>query len=67
MVEELKDNPLPESWDIAKIKGEDNVYRVRIGNWRLVYMVEEDEIRLIRLGPRGRVSKLFISKVVRIP
>lgn len=54
-VEELSDNPLPENWDIAKIKGEENVYRVRIGGWRLIYVVEKDEIKLIRIGPRGRV------------
>ena len=55
LVDELSRDPLPEGWDIGKIKGENNVYRVRIGNWRLIYLVEEDEVRLVSLRSRGRI------------
>ena len=36
----LKDNPFPvRVYDVAKLKGYDSTYRIRIGNLRLVYEV----------------------------
>ncbi len=42
--------------DVSKLKGYDNIYRVRIGDLRLVYGViwEERKILIHYLGPRGR-------------
>ncbi len=36
----LKDNPVPvRIYDVAKLKGYDSIYRIRIGSLRLVYEV----------------------------
>jgi mRNA interferase RelE/StbE len=36
----LKDNPVPvRVYDVAKLKGYDSVYRIRVGSLRLVYEV----------------------------
>jgi mRNA interferase RelE/StbE len=36
----LKDNPVPvRIYDVAKLKGFDSIYRIRIGSLRLVYEI----------------------------
>jgi mRNA interferase RelE/StbE len=40
MVATLKDNPVPvRIYDVAKLKGYDSIYRIRIGSLRLVYEI----------------------------
>lgn len=40
----LKDNPRPES--CKKLRGYDSLYRIRLGDWRIIYSIE-DEILLV--------------------
>ena len=40
----LKDEPIPvKSADVAKLKGFDNIYRIRIGKIRILYEVKWNE------------------------
>ena len=50
---ELADDPHPP--DSKKLVGYNNLYRIRIGSWRVVYAVEDDRliILVIRIAPRG--------------
>jgi mRNA interferase RelE/StbE len=50
LIETLKTNPIPkEKFDIKRLKGSDDVYRVRIGKFRVQYVVLwEDKIVVIR-------------------
>ena len=49
---------LPDG-DIIKMSGKYNLYRLRVGAYRIVYSVEEDKliIRIIEAGNRGDVYK----------
>jgi mRNA interferase RelE/StbE len=53
----LADDPRPAG--CKKLKGYESLHRIRVGDWRMVYAVEED--RLIVLGveidPRGQVYR----------
>ena len=51
-------------WDLAtdprppgckKLAGHDNLYRVRVGDWRISYAVEDDRmiVLVIEVAPRG--------------
>lgn len=54
----LKDNPVPvRIYDVAKLKGFDSMYRLRIGSLRLVYEVfwVEKKIILHKIEPRENV------------
>ena len=44
-------------FDVKKLQGYDNVFRIRIGNWRIIYELHKDEglIVILEIGPRGRV------------
>jgi mRNA interferase RelE/StbE len=41
---QLTENPLPAG--VVKLKGEDRLFRIRIGNYRIVYEID-DEVKLV--------------------
>ena len=44
----LKKNPIPfRELDVVKLKGYENTYRIRIGDYRIVYEVLWDEKRIL--------------------
>lgn len=54
----LKENPVPfRDYDVAKLKGYDDMYRIRIGNLRMIYEVLWDgrKITIHRIEPRESV------------
>ncbi len=48
----LRDNPRPKG--VIKLVGTKNEYRIRVGDYRVVYEIQDDTlvIFLIRVGPR---------------
>ncbi len=54
----LENEPIPYSnYDVVKLRGRDNVYRVRIGSIRVIYSIDwtDKQISVDRIGPRGSV------------
>ena len=57
-------NALEESFapvklfDVKKLKGMGNSFRIRLGDWRLIYEFKKEEslIVIYEIAPRGRVS-----------
>ena len=49
---------LPNGKDIKKLTGQTG-YRMRIGDWRIIYDIHHDRlvIEVIKIGPRGEVYK----------
>ena len=45
------------SGDIKPIKGEKDIYRLRIGKYRLLFTILEDTIIVTKIGPRGDIYK----------
>ena len=45
--------------DIIKMSGKYNLFRLRVGSYRIVYSIEEDKliIRVIEAGNRGDIYK----------
>ena len=41
--------------NVKALKGEGHRYRLRIGDWRAVFTVEEDRIIIHDVGPRGSI------------
>ncbi|MEA1945115.1 MAG: type II toxin-antitoxin system RelE/ParE family toxin [Euryarchaeota archaeon] len=54
-IKELRVNPFPS--DVKKLKGERDVYRIRIGDFRVLYRVipEDDVILVFRVDKRSRI------------
>ncbi len=55
----LSDNPKHPELDIKKMQGIDDRYRLRIGSFRVVYSIINDEliIIVIKIGSRGDIYK----------
>ncbi|MCA1808768.1 MAG: type II toxin-antitoxin system RelE/ParE family toxin [Lentisphaerae bacterium] len=53
----LEDDPRPPG--IEKLTGPENLYRVRVGNWRIVYAIRDREliVIVIRIGHRREVYR----------
>ncbi len=53
----LKENPRPQG--VKKLVGSENLYRIRIGDYRVVYSIFEKVliIEIIRIGDRKDVYK----------
>jgi mRNA interferase RelE/StbE len=47
----LQRNPFPQ--DYKKLKGFDESYRVDQGEYRILYTVDDDKIRVFRIGKRN--------------
>jgi mRNA interferase RelE/StbE len=54
-IKELCEDPFPS--DVKKLKGEQDVYRIRIGDFRVLYRIisEDDVILIFRVDKRSRV------------
>ena len=56
----LENEPVPaDKYDVKKLKGLTNTYRIRFGDWRIVYKVEfaEKIITIVNIEKRGGVYK----------
>lgn len=43
--------------DIKKLKGFENDYRLRVGDFRVLFTLEDDIIIIDEIGPRGQIYK----------
>lgn len=49
-------NKLPDNkGDIKKMKGMENLYRLRVNDYRVLFSPEYDIIKIEKIGPRGDV------------
>ena len=51
-VEGLSENPF--SKDIKKLKGSDD-FRLRIGDYRIIFSIEKDTIQILKVGHRKNI------------
>lgn len=50
---------LPETGDIKQMQGYINYYRLRVGDYRVIYTVNDDVllVRVVEIGNRGDIYK----------
>lgn len=56
-IEEAIDKLQTLDGDIKKMKGEKDLYRLRVGDYRVLFKIEADNIIITKIGPRGDVYK----------
>jgi len=52
-------NCLPRKGDITKMKGQkiQNIFRLRVGSYRIIFLMEKELIRVLDIAPRGAAYK----------
>ena len=52
---------LPDVGDIKKMSGYDNFFRLRIGSFRIIYSIDNQNliVEIIAIGNRGNIYKLI--------
>jgi mRNA-degrading endonuclease RelE of RelBE toxin-antitoxin system len=50
---------LPVKGDIIKMKSQkiQNIYRLRVGSYRIIFQMEKDLIKILDIAPRGEAYK----------
>ena len=58
-ISSLAENPRPS--DSKDMKGYKNLYRIRVGGWRIIYKIENEKliILILTIAPRGEVYKKY--------
>lgn len=53
----LAEEPRPAG--CKKLRGYETLYRLRVGDWRLIYAIEDDElvVLVIEIAPRGEAYR----------
>ncbi len=56
-IDALSENPRPSG--VTKLSGEDNIYRVRSGIYRVAYSIQDDVlvVLIVRVATRGEIYK----------
>jgi mRNA interferase RelE/StbE len=56
-IESLAENPRPPG--CKRLVGHRDLYRVRVGDWRIIYAIEDDRliVLIVKIAPRGRVYR----------
>jgi mRNA interferase RelE/StbE len=57
-LDDLATNPYAEHLDVTKLQNRPG-YRLRVGDWRVIYEIENDELTVLvlRIGLRGEVYR----------
>jgi mRNA interferase RelE/StbE len=55
----LGDDPSREDADVKKLAGVENLFRLRVGNWRVAYQIDGGQliILVVRIGNRREVYR----------
>jgi mRNA interferase RelE/StbE len=58
-IRSLAENPRPIGY--KKMVGYENLYRIRIGDWRIIYAIEDENLIVIVLevAPRGKIYRNY--------
>ena len=55
----LQDDPAPDGKHVKKLKGYSNLYRLRIGDYRVIFEWKSDTVTVIRILTRQDFGKKY--------
>jgi len=58
-VRSLAEDPRPIGY--KKMSGYDNLYRIRVGDWRIIYAIEDDRliVLVLEVAPRSGIYRNY--------
>lgn len=52
-VAQYADNPVSLANQVKRLKGEDRLWRLRVGDWRVIFNEDRVVVHIVRIAPRG--------------
>jgi mRNA interferase RelE/StbE len=52
-VAQLATDPAAQTNNVKALKGEPGIFRLRVGDWRVLYTAEGEVLDVIKIAPRG--------------
>lgn len=58
-IKQVARNPYSPNNNITKLVSPDQVYRLRVGDWRVIYQIDKGELKILvlEIGQRGGIYK----------
>ncbi len=53
-IRQYAENPATQANNVTKLQGRDG-YRLRVGDWRVIFDLDEDGMTVFEIGPRGGI------------
>ena len=57
--ERLKNHPFPDGKHVKKLKGYENIYRLRVGDYRIVFRISKDVVEVIDVVSKPDFKKSY--------
>ena len=54
-IEQYAVDPMSLANNVKELRGESGVLRLRVGDWRVLFVVDAETLTVVRVGPRGSV------------
>ena len=56
-IDGLANEPRPDG--CVKLRGYENLFRIRVGDWRIAYVIEDDVliVLILKVAPRSRIYR----------
>ena len=56
-IDALAENPLPDG--VSKLKSGDDLYRIRVGDYRVIYQIQSKQllVLVVKVAPRGEAYR----------
>ena len=54
-VSQLASEPASLAKNVKRLKGSDDLFRLRVGDWRVIYTEDLTVLLVLKVGPRGSV------------
>ncbi len=56
-IKQLAQNPFARNHNVTRLVGQDQTYRLRVGDWRVIYQIDQGVLKILvlKIGPRGDI------------
>ncbi|OQW86735.1 MAG: plasmid stabilization protein [Thiotrichaceae bacterium IS1] len=56
-IKQLAQNPFARNHNVTRLVGQDQTYRLRVGDWRVIYQIDQGVLKILvlKIGPRGGI------------
>ena len=54
-IREYAAEPASQANNVTRLQGRRELYRLRVGDWRVIFMLDHGTVEIVAIGPRGGI------------